>query len=600
MKRSLAAAALVLSACAPDAAEELSPPAGGPPMVVSSDGSALYVAGADDDLVARVDAETLEVVRAEVPGEPTRVARIGDRILVTLRAERTLLELVDDGTALIPGRRIEVGAEPVGVVATGDGARVYVAASLAGRVIELDGDSLEKKREWIFEAEPRWLALHPSGRTLYVGTTAVGGLHAIDLVRGEARGIPLPVVESFAFTPEPVVLTGRVTGDPAASPNGRTVAFPMLFVDNTTPIDESEPPREIGGGYGGRMTPTVVLLSVQPDGTPADARVVGIFAGETTGYASSLAFTPDGSAVAATIEGAALVALVAVRSDEPRAQGVAFHATSILKTSSGPRSVAFRGDQGFVYGFLGRRVGRFSIAWMQGANLLEHPEVPASGSVHAQNVLTGARLPPNVEEGRRLFYATNIPSVARGGVSCATCHFDGRTDGLTWRFDRGPRQTPSLAGVVSAREPVRWGGERATVAEDARLASSGLMGGTGLTAKAADDIAAYVDFTRRVDLPSAGAEVERGREIFSRPDVGCAGCHSGAIYSDGRLYDMLGFDGVKTPSLLGVAATAPYFHDGSAPTLRAVLDAARFGVMGNTSSLDEAEMAALEVFLRSL
>jgi cytochrome c peroxidase len=63
---------------------------------------------------------------------------------------------------------------------------------------------------------------------------------------------------------------------------------------------------------------------------------------------------------------------------------------------------------------------------------------------------------------------------------------------------------------------------------------------------------------------------------------------------------MLGFDGVKTPSLLGVAATAPYFHDGSAPDLRAVLDAARTGFMGNTSSLDESEMAALETFLRSL
>ncbi len=188
-------------------------------------------------------------------------------------------------------------------------------------------------------------------------------------------------------------------------------------------------------------------------------------------------------------------------------------------------------------------------------------------------------------------------------MSCSTCHFEGRNDGLTWTFDRGPRQTPSLAGVVSARAPVRWEGDRETVAVDAMRTSQGLMGGEGLTESDAADIEAFVDFTRNVDLPLKGTTdptIELGRSIFERPDVGCVSCHSGALYSDNVQHDLLGLSGVKTPSLIGVGATAPYFHDGSASTLREVVLRGRTGAMGNTSSLSDVEVDALARFLESL
>ena len=54
-----------------------------------------------------------------------------------------------------------------------------------------------------------------------------------------------------------------------------------------------------------------------------------------------------------------------------------------------------------------------------------------------------------------------------------------------------------------------------------------------------------------------------------------------------------------TPSLRFVAGTAPYFHDGRYPTLRALLLASD-GKMGHTSQLSPHEMDALEAYLRSL
>lgn len=106
-----------------------------------------------------------------------------------------------------------------------------------------------------------------------------------------------------------------------------------------------------------------------------------------------------------------------------------------------------------------------------------------------------------------------------------------------------------------------------------------------------------------MDLPLLGADdprIEMGREVFSRPDVGCAGCHAGPLYSDLATHDVDGFAGVKTPSLLGVAASAPYFHDGFAASLEDVVAWGRPGHASVPQDLNEAELEGLVAFLRSL
>lgn len=81
--------------------------------------------------------------------------------------------------------------------------------------------------------------------------------------------------------------------------------------------------------------------------------------------------------------------------------------------------------------------------------------------------------------------------------------------------------------------------------------------------------------------------VRRGEEVFNRPFVGlgnrsCASCH----VPDGNFLDRQAYDigsatpsyaGARagtfdTPTLLGTVYTAPYFHDGSLPSLSAVVD----------------------------
>jgi hypothetical protein len=60
-------------------------------------------------------------------------------------------------------------------------------------------------------------------------------------------------------------------------------------------------------------------------------------------------------------------------------------------------------------------------------------------------------------------------------------------------------------------------------------------------------------------------------------------------------------DGIDTPMLPGVAATAPYLHDGSAATLRDVLVTANpLGLHGSVSGLSAAEIDSLVEYLLEL
>lgn len=81
-----------------------------------------------------------------------------------------------------------------------------------------------------------------------------------------------------------------------------------------------------------------------------------------------------------------------------------------------------------------------------------------------------------------------------------------------------------------------------------------------------------------------------GARIFTRPDVGCARCHHGPDLTDNSFHNVgvspqgpdqgryrLSFaeedkGRFKTPTLRNLRFTAPYMHDGSLPTLSAVID----------------------------
>jgi cytochrome c peroxidase len=133
------------------------------------------------------------------------------------------------------------------------------------------------------------------------------------------------------------------------------------------------------------------------------------------------------------------------------------------------------------------------------------------------------------------------------------------------------------------------------------------------------------DFDRFLggDEAALGPEAARGYRMFR--NYGCVSCHQG-VAMGGNMYQLFGVMGdyfadrgspsdadngrfnvthderdrhvFKVPTLRNIAATAPYFHDGSAETLDAAVRVMSFYQLGR--DLDEEEVAALVAFLESL
>jgi cytochrome c peroxidase len=211
---------------------------------------------------------------------------------------------------------------------------------------------------------------------------------------------------------------------------------------------------------------------------------------------------------------------------------------------------------------------------------------------------------PRLALGRRLFHGVGG---ARAGDhrACASCHPDGRDDGLTWTTPDGPRQTPILAARLGDTAPYSWDGSNVDLAGHVhrtlqRLASPGL---------AKPELDALLAYVNRMKMPfdqaNRGALVARGEALFASAETGCARCHAGERTTDGASHDVGSrADGDRprafdTPSLRFVGRSAPYFHDGRYATLADLLRGAD-GTMGTTGHLGAEDLAALTAYLETL
>jgi hypothetical protein len=218
-------------------------------------------------------------------------------------------------------------------------------------------------------------------------------------------------------------------------------------------------------------------------------------------------------------------------------------------------------------------------------------------------------------------------------LSCATCHLDGGADGRTWAgFPDGPRNTPALFGAGETL-PLHWNGNLDEL-QDTEHTIRDIQGGAGLISgqpapalgsanagrsAALDALAAYLSTLTSAPSPYAAADsagasadeaaaIQRGQYAFQR--WGCAVCHAAPRYTDRQAHiSNIGDAALErnqtgplprfdTPSLRGVWATAPYFHDGSAATLRDVLFSQDFHNVG--PAIDAGEINDLVAFMRSL
>jgi mono/diheme cytochrome c family protein len=234
----------------------------------------------------------------------------------------------------------------------------------------------------------------------------------------------------------------------------------------------------------------------------------------------------------------------------------------------------------------------------------------AGGAASETDLTLGSKkegVSPVVAEGRRLFHRSGDARISQNGRACASCHVDGREDGLVWPTPKGKRQTPMLAGRVDGTAPYGWNGEHDTLATHIKSTVKNL-GGAGLPDGEVEALAQYVASMKAPPKhgahPTTGGLLARGKGIFESTEAGCSSCHVGdSRFTDHETHALANgavlFD---TPSLAFVGQTAPYFHDGRFTSLEAVVAACDDPTvkMGHTAHLDEDGRRALVAYLRSL
>jgi cytochrome c peroxidase len=106
------------------------------------------------------------------------------------------------------------------------------------------------------------------------------------------------------------------------------------------------------------------------------------------------------------------------------------------------------------------------------------------------------------------------------------------------------------------------------------------------------------------DAAALSVEEENGYQLFK--SLGCISCHQG-VNIGGNLFERHGIfhplaspkpEILRVPSLRNVATTPPYFHDGSAPTLRTAVRKMALAQLDQT--LSDQQIEAIVAFLNTL
>ena len=541
----------------------------------------------DSDSITLVDALGLRLIKEIAVGdEPRTLAFTPDSrlVLVANRGSANVSVVAVEDFSRVAD--IPVGPMPYGVVT--DGRRAFVSEFALGNIgiIDLARQTLVERVK--VAPFPAGLAFETDSQD---GHSREGRLLATHFFSGQVSTIDVSTltVTAIASTEEETNLSQSIV----VSSDGMKAYLPQT-VSNATNTDLS---------FDTTVLPVVNVLDLSEHILLSGQRIAIDAVDQPASIPFAAVVSPDGGRLYVVHAGSDNLSVIDLAAN----QGLAN-----ISVGANPRGIAITPDGStlFVNNVLD---GTMSI-------------IDAGTFTYIETIdLTAIPLAADLLLGKRIFNSASSPALTTDRwISCASCHFDAGMDTRTWEgFADGPRNTPALFGVGQTL-PNHWSGDFDEL-QDVELTIRAVQFGTGLIPSDAHDslgtahagsssdldaLAAYLD---SIEVPPSpyGSDRERinaGGEKFTA--LGCQVCHTPPLFSDLQLHDVgtgvpakeknshgrgTNFD---TPSLRGVWFTAPYFHDGSAATLRDVFTT---GTTHNISAdISEQELQALIAYLRSL
>ena len=641
-------------------------------LALTDDDRLIVIAAEDHDAVLVIDRESRSLVRTvAVADAPSHLIVVGREAIVSSRYGHMVSVVdIDSGTVV---RTIATGAEPIGLTAIADGV-VAVALAGEGAVAVIDTVAgVVVRTIALSEPDPRAVALLADG-TLYVSHMATGKFSRVNPDTGAVRVVDVTTRNDFGVRliaeHQRSLTVDESTGSVVmahSQANADTVRAPIGGLDGDGFRGEFDDEFSGGGcGYSGcpsqlgAVVPGLTEVDVGTDSVVVPTAAAAGTEGNTRDgtFENDVVDMPDGGGFFGAAPPSVLNPFDArfngVQLATPTAVALFDGGRGQLVINEGSKNALLlrRNLNGTASDVLGAAAvgngaiavvlshdGRTAYVWNQFDAAITELEVPVVESRNAKTrfadddqvearsgeLTTVAQLPTktwtvtsdalehSVSVGRKMFFdATDTRISASATVSCGSCHPDGRTDGRTWQFTFGPRNTPQLGGDILDTAPFHWPGDVATVAALNEMTVKPFMGGKGLDPADFEFVAAFIGTIRQAPAAAAARlaptdEEALGKIVFESDETGCVACHSGAHFTDNGSYDVASraderdIRAFQTPVLHGLQRSAPYFHDGKYATLEDLVEGAvRGDTMGTGSHLNDIEARALVAFLKTL
>jgi YVTN family beta-propeller protein len=561
---------------------------GSSPIALSLDSNTLWVVNPDADSVTPIDTKTL------VAGTPLEVGTEPWGVVVTTR-EVVVLNRADGSISLLEGNTrtdIVVGPEPGGVALSPSGELAYVTVSSSDEVVVVDLLTKSIVKRIVVGHMPWAIAVTDDGDSDDADETVIVTHHLARLrpsgqeatddgKEGWLSVIRDDKVKEISLSPYEFGFTNGL--------EGLAVSNDAVLVSHL--LNQPEEPRDFQNTVSGAVS--TVSLTTGQELTERRIHLNESTFSTPVNFPRAIATSPDGKTAYVVLAGSdAVMGIDLTLSEKAKLLG-------FWSTGKNPRGIVLNreGTRAYVMNYLSRDVSVLDLT------------DTSKRSVLAIIPVTPEMLEPDLLRGKILFNNANDPRMSHlGWMSCASCHFDGGVDGTTWLSPDGPRQTQPLWNLQDTA-PFHASATRDEV-QDAEKDIETLLDGVGLAPGAALPELGEANGNKSTDLDSLARFVlggirvpntatitsqqeERGREVFLK--AGCSQCHAGAHWTTSALpsssgslsgveitsalrnvgtaspNDVLGKNGFDVPTLLGLSHSAPYLHDGSAPTLEAVL-----------------------------
>lgn len=550
-------------------------------MLLSPDGSRAYVSEHREGTVAVVDARSGAVLTRWAVGErPAGVALTPDGSLLVAAAswagEVVLLE-TDTGRvrAKVPLRGL-----PWAVAVSPDGALAWVTVSQLDELAAVDLRSARVIRRVPVGRRPEAVDVSRDGTTVAVANTAGGTVTLINAETAE--------VEATVRLKGVNVRGIAVTADGAEA---YTTCMPPF---NTRPAAD---PREVWHN----LIQAVAIRGA--DSAPAEDQWLDFARtpAETGGTGSpdpfDLVTDAEGRHAWFSVAGRDVLTRITIR--DRRRDAIWPISQVEAPVGANPRGIALSpdGKQVWVANHLGNSLTVVDAVSMRPVRTID---------------LGPATAPDPTLAGQLLFHGSQVTRGRR--FTCSSCHPDGRSDGLTWRFvhvqDGFPRRNSrDLRGGIGSTTPFRWSGHDARLDHFLRDEIVGLLGGPTPTRMQLEQLERAVEAMDYPPNPYRSADgsltplAREGEEIF-RYQAGCSGCHSGPRLGGTGVRAWVGTTPeshpADVPHLLRVHDSPPYLHDGRAATLAEVFSSSAGPHGDGFSRLTPPERAALLRYLQEL